>query len=215
MADSAGRDGRPVWYVRDGLLDSGRWAVSAYAGPEHADGEVLAAGFSPGDGRPVVWRTGPPAHEKGLLHVGYPVEAAPGAPPMWFVQLDEPRSRPPAAVLVAFATETFPPGTVVDRYAFATAGVHNDLQLGAVRWYRTMALVHQIFVSPGHRRRSVGTALLHAADAVHQANGWPGRLHSDGRRTELGEQFIAGLRYPQRFAPLAETMPPMDPVRDS
>lgn len=147
-----------------------------------------------------------------LLRVELPPTAAPGAPALWFVHVDEPRSTPPGTNLVAFATEHFPPGAIVSKYTFATLGVENDLQAGAVRWYPSTAIVHQIFVSADWRRRSVATVLLHAADAFHQSNGWPGFLHSDGRRTALGQQFVTGVRYPQRFAPLQETMPPMDPA---
>jgi hypothetical protein len=42
-------------------------------------------------------------------------------------------------------------------------------------------------------------------------HGWLGRLHSDGRRTALGEELVAGLRHPDRIAPLAYRMDPLDP----
>ena len=56
----------------------------------------------------------------------------------------------------------------------------------------------------------MATAVIYAASAYHQLHGWPGRLHSDGRRTTLGEQLVAGLRHPDRIAPLETLMPPMD-----
>jgi hypothetical protein len=71
--------------------------------------------------------------------------------------------------------------------------------------------VHQVYVGEAWRRRQVGTLLIYAASAFHQANGWPDRLHSDGRRTDLGQQFVAGLRHPDRIQPLSDRMPPMDP----
>jgi hypothetical protein len=87
--------------------------------------------------------------------------------------------------------------------------VNNNLQVGAVRWYRT-GIVHQVFVTPSWRRQFVATLLLGAADAFHQANGWPNHVRSDGRRTRLGQLLAAGIRQPGRFAPLSESMPSMD-----
>jgi hypothetical protein len=80
-----------------------------------------------------------------------------------------------------------------------------------VRWYRN-GLVHQIFVAKDYRRMHLATILLYMAGAWHQANGWEGRIHGDGRRTELGEQLLATLNHPQRYAPLDQVMPPMDPA---
>jgi hypothetical protein len=56
----------------------------------------------------------------------------------------------------------------------------------------------------------LGTVLIYAAEALHQAQGWPGHLHGDGRRTDLGSRFAAGVRHPQRVAPLTDLMPDMD-----
>jgi hypothetical protein len=58
----------------------------------------------------------------------------------------------------------------------------------------------------------VASALIYAASAYHQLHGWAGRLHSDGRRTSMGQQLVAGLRHPDRIAPLSTLMPPMDPT---
>lgn len=52
--------------------------------------------------------------------------------------------------------------------------------------------------------------MLYVADAFHQANGWSGKIHGDGRRTALGQMLTAGLRHPNRAKQLTEEMPPMD-----
>lgn len=207
MADLDPRSGH-VWYSRVGATDAGLRLLTAQAGGRHPDGTVVDDARR--DDEPLVWSTH--ASDRGLLGIHVPEERAPQAPALWFVNVDEPRASVPSTNLVAFAVEgtDIPAGTVVSRFVFGGLGVSNDRQAGAVRWHRT-GLVHQIFVSPTLRRRNVGTVLLHAADAWHQANGWPGHLHGDGRRTELGEQFLATLRHPDRFAPLSKTMPPMDP----
>jgi len=198
-----------AWYRRLGRLDSGLWLAEAIESDQHPDGTVVpeeATTESAANG-PVLWRTEP--SESGLLSLRLLPEADGELPPLWFTFVDEPKAAPAAANLVAFATPAFPAGTVISGYSFASSGVRNDEQAGAVRWYRD-GRIHQIFVAPEHRRQNVGTALLYAASAWHQANGWPGKLHADGRRTELGQRFAAGVRHPSRSQPLTETMPPMD-----
>lgn len=201
-------DGAHIWYRELGATASGLRVAEAWESAAHADG--VYADAEPGDAA-LVWRTREP--ERGLLHVTIPADRAPGSPPLWFVVVDEPRGDRPACNLVAYGDDTLPAGTIVSNHTFATLGVRSDSQLGAVRWYRD-GLVHQIFVSPDHRRRNIGTSLLHAAGAWQQANRWPGFIHSDGRRTLLGQLFLAAKRNPSRIRPLTETMPGMDPGTD-
>ena len=134
----------------------------------------------------------------------------PNPPALWYVWVDEPKTKPAGTNLVAFGGDRFEPGTIVNRYTFATAGVPNGEQAGAVRWYPGDGQVHQVYVSPAWRRQFVASTMLYVADAFHQANGWEGRLHGDGRRTALGQMLAAGLRHPNRARELTEEMPPMD-----
>lgn len=193
-----------IWYRELGATPSGLRLAEAWADAVHAEGAY--SDDEPGDAE-LVWRTS--AVERGLLKVTIPPHRAPGAPALWFVVVDEPRAQRPACNLVAYSDDALPAGTIVSNHAFAGLGVRSDTQLGAVRWYRD-GLVHQIFVSPDHRRQNIGTALLHAAGAWQQANRWPGFLHSDGRRTMLGQLFLAAKQYPNRVRALTETMPDMD-----
>jgi GNAT superfamily N-acetyltransferase len=176
--------------------------VSAFRGTEVADGETLHGG------RPALWSTEPA--ENALIRVTISPEAVPNAPAAWFVSVPEPRAEPPAVNLVAYLTDHFPAGTVINRYQFGSLGLPGDEQAGAIRWLFQYGLVHQVFVAPQWRRAGLGTVLVYAASAFHQANGWPGRLHGNGQRTELGERFATALDHPGRIAPLEETMPPMD-----
>lgn len=193
-----------IWYRELGATASGLRLAEAWADDAHEEGAY--SDDEPGDAE-LVWRT--TAVERGLLQVTVPEHRAPGAPPLWFVVVDEPRGARPACNLVAYGGDALPAGTIVSGHTFATLGVRSDAQVGAVRWYRD-GLVHQIFVSPDHRRQNIGTSLLHAAGAWQQANRWPGFLHSDGRRTLLGQLFLAAKQYPNRVRPLTETMPDMD-----
>jgi len=192
-----------TWYARRSTLASGLHLVSAHSGNEFPDGSTVH------DGQAALWST--EASAEGIIRVAIAPAAAPQAPAAWFVSVDEPRAAPRATNLVAYVTDDFPPGTVINRFQFGSLGLANEEQAGAIRWFRDDGLIHQVFVAERWRRHRLGTVLLYAASAVHQANGWPGKLHGDGRRTALGEHFAATLPHPDRIAPLAERMPPMDP----
>lgn len=200
-----------VWYRRGHKTGTGLWTVDGVTDERHPDGASVPAADASYEDGPVLWRL--VESEIGLARMEFAPEAAPGAPPMWFVNVDEPAASPAASNLVAYANDRFPAGTIITRFTFATAGVPNDEQAAAVRWYRN-GRVHQIFVAPDFRRSHVGTALLYAASAFHQASGWEGRLHGDGRRTDLGEKFVLGLRHPHRISKRTAEMPPMDVPSD-
>jgi len=195
-----------VLYIRRGRLNSGLWEASAFGLDDVTDGTVQDGGHEP-DQEPA-WSTS--EVESGLLKVTIGGYLLPNPPALWFVSINEPRADPAATNLVAFGGDRFEPGTIVNRYTFATAGVPNGEQAGAVRWYPGGGLVHQLFVAPAWRRQFVASTMLYVADAFHQANGWEGKVHGDGRRTALGQMLSAGLRHPNRAKQLTEEMPPMD-----
>ena len=141
-------------------------------------------------------------------------DAAPDVPAMWFVALPEPTTERPAMTLVGFDKDPIPAGSVINDATFFHLPISNDEQVGAIRWWTKEAVVDQVFVGDDYRRRHVASALIYAASAYHQLHGWGGRLHSDGRRTPMGEMLVAGLRHPDRIAPLSDLMPPMDPGPD-
>lgn len=197
--------GPNLGYTRERRLENGLWEVTARLHDAHPDGAQVP---SPDPDAVVMWRS--EASAAGLIRIELAPFATPHAPAVWFVNVPEPRATPPATNLVAFANDRKPAGTVITKFQFATLGVSNDEQVAAVRWYPSSGLVHQVYVAAGWRRHQLATHVLYAADAFHQANGWRGHLHGDGRRTELGEQLVAGLRHPGRFRPLDQTMPAMD-----
>jgi GNAT superfamily N-acetyltransferase len=200
--------GTAAWYHREASLPDGRWKVRCLFSDDHPDGAVVDRR---GDlsGRFEIWRAD--VDDQGRPRVLVNPDAAPGAPAMWFVVLPEAPAPRPAMTLVGYADRTLPAGTVITDAVFFHLPVRNDDQVGAIRWWHEDAVVDQVYVGPAWRRSHVASALIYAASAYHQLHGWPGRLHSDGRRTSLGEQLVAGLRHPDRIAPLSKLMPPMDP----
>lgn len=197
---------RPIWIARGEPFGDGLHRVTGHLGDEHPDGAVVDDAEAAA--RRGLFTAGPTG--AGMVCVRIAPQAIPGAPEVWFVEVPEPKASPAATNLVGFATDARANGTIVSRYAFATMGVDNADQVGAIRWYPATGLVHQVFVAEAWRRRQLATVLTYTAAALQRSRSLPG-LHADGRRTTDGEQFAASLRHPSRIRPLDTTMPSMDP----
>jgi len=209
-----------LWYRKGQPIGEGVFEVSSHFNALHPDGTVVEAANEPSVANEV-WRAS--SSQMGLLSISIDAKAIPEAPPVWFVFVPEPAAKPAAVNLVAYVAHGHPgapvtksatpaAGIIISANRFPVLGVPNDSQVAAIRWYPHDGLIHQVFVRQDARRMSLGTVMIYAASAFHQANSWPGRLHGDGRRTDLGDKFVAGLRHPQRYAPLTEVQPPMDPA---
>ena len=200
--------GTQAWYHRQKALSSGRWRVRCLFSDDHGDGEIVA---NPGDtsGLFEIWRADLDDERRPRVLVN--PDATPGSPAMWFVALPELKDERPAMTLVGYEHDVLPPGVVVPNATFFHLPTRSRDQVGAIRWWRDEAIVDQVYVGELWRRRHVATALIYAASAYHQLHGWPGRLHSDGRRTSMGEHLVAGIRHPSRIAALDKLMPAMDP----
>jgi GNAT superfamily N-acetyltransferase len=200
--------GTPAWFVREHPLPHGRWAVRGVLDPSHEDGMVLD---DPVDtsGMYVFWRAGLDA--QGRLAVLPTAMEVPGVPELWFVDLGEDPAAPGLQTLVAFASDHLPAGTVVPNAVFFSMSVRSREQVGAIRWARASGAVDQLYVAADWRRRGIGTLLLQSAGAFHQAHGWHGVIHSDGRHTRLGDAFASAQWFPQRLPAEVRLMPPMDP----
>lgn len=200
--------GTSAWYQRQGPLPGDRWRVRCLFSDDHPDGAVVDEPAEL-EGRFEIWRAD--VDDQGRPRVLVNPDAAPGTPILWFVALPELRAERPAMTLVGYEHAVLPPGTVVPDTTFFHLPTRNRDQVGAIRWWRDDAVVDQVYVGADWRRRHVATSLIYAASGYHQLHGWPGRLHSDGRRTSMGERLVAGLRHPDRIASLDRLLPPMDP----
>lgn len=186
-------------------LDNDLWELDGWLTNDFPDGTEID---TPQDDWIRSWTTR--ESQRGLIEVAFGRFRTPGLENVWFVSVDEPRAEPAATNLVAFVGDQLPAGTVVSRYTFATMGVHNNQQAGAVRWYPETGLVHEVYVAPEWRRLQLATRLLYTANAINLAKGSSSRLHGDGRRTQLGEFLALASLVPGRFGALKETMPSMD-----
>lgn len=209
--------GTGLAYVRFGEPDQGgRRAFRAYAVPPERDGERVDVPTGPRDdpfeGVHDLFYEVTIDGRTGALRFSLVAPIAPDSPEMWFVAVDAERSFGPALrSMVAFATDRFADGTIIDEMQFVSLGIDNSTQVGAVIWSRDSGVVSQLYVAPDHRRSDVARRVLFSAGAFHHAHGWPGVIRSDGRRTELGQQYALSAILSQRIAPHTELSPPMDP----
>ena len=200
-----------AWYLRSGALAGGRWQVACYQSDDQPDGSTVAVTdveVVPDD-TAMLWRAD--LDGRGRSRVDVTATGAPGAPLAWFVAIAERQDDRPRMTLVAFCTGHLPDGTVVPNATFVTMPLGSASQAAAIRWWADTAVVDEIYVQPEHRRTQLGSKLIYVASGFHQHHGWPGRLHSDGRRTDLGQQFVVGLRHPERIAAWTHRAAPMTP----
>ena len=155
------------------------------------------------------------ANDDGSLDLSISDTTIPNAPRLWYVSVAEraPEQRHLVS-LVAFAAGPVRFGRVIDASTYSLLDVPNESQVGAIEWSRRDGCISQIYVAPEHRRTQVALTLLFAAGCFHQASGWPGAIHADGRRTEMGQRFAESVPYQVRVATHVELSPPMDPDVD-
>lgn len=182
--------------------------MSCYQNDRHPDGTTVDVATPLPDPQEMLWSADVDGSNRTRIVVTE--TGAPDAPRAWFVVLEHREMERPRTTLVAFATDHLPDGTIVSDATFFSMPVASASQAAAIRWWADTAVVDEIFVQPEFRRTHLGSKLIYTASGYHQHNGWPDRLHSDGRRTDLGQQFVAGLRHPQRMARWTEKAAPMD-----
>lgn len=131
---------------------------------------------------------------------------------LWWVEVPETATEPPAMNIVAYDAPVLPAGTVIDDAAFSSLRVQASDQVGAYRWWPSTGEVHQMYVAPEGRRQGVGIALGMFAWSYAWLRGWPAQF-TGGYRTELGEAFLdaADPWWSGRRGERTHISPPMTP----
>lgn len=201
-------------YVRLGNSDQrGRRSVRTYAVPTDRDGEKYDASSATSDplsGSFEMW-TETTIEPNGKMRIRRLMGQASDSPPLWFVSVNDSRATGLDTMsLVAFDSDHFPDGTIIDEMDFVLLPVANEQQIAAIQWRISTGIVEQVYVSSDARRRDIGRRMGHAAGQFHQVNDWPGVVRASGRRTVLGQQFTVGQVLPSRVTEHTELSPPMD-----
>ncbi len=209
MADEA--PAFPIWHERAVDSDGALVRVRLVQSDAQPDAAVVEA--SPTDPEPAGVVAVAELEDGEVVRLEATADAAPKAPPLWFVEVPEPspESGPPAVSIVAFTGGDVAPGTLLGVEAAQARGIDSEEQLGAFRWIPHSGFGDQIYVSPAWRRRTIGTGLLAAAGVLSAARGWP-RPWGDGQRTAQGDRMRTTARWKHLSADLTHLMPPMTPV---
>lgn len=209
MAD--GSPAHPIWHERVVDPVGALVQVRLVQSDARPDGSVVEVG--PGGPEPAGVVAVADLDDGVVVRLVATADAAPKAPPLWFVEAPEPSpaSGPPATTLVAFTGGLVAAGTLLDVEAAQHRGVRSDEQLGAFRWIPHSGFGDQIYVAPAWRRRTIGTGLLAAAGVLSLARGWP-MPWGDGQRTAQGDRMWQSARWKHLATELTHLMPPMTPV---
>lgn len=209
-----------TWRVRIAHPEVGEETLVLVAGDERPPGTVVDLadlGPWPADSPRILrvrYRPAERADQRAVVRVQVSPEVVPVAPPLWYAVVDEPDSEPAATTLIAFepASDEYPDGAVLDADQLAEVGIGSDDQVGAVRWWPHLGLVHQIFVARHHRKRGIGRKLAFAAAGVGVVRGEPS-LHGGNYRTPDGDRWLSGAPalWRSRLLPADEIAPSMDP----
>ncbi|HEX4580013.1 MAG TPA: GNAT family N-acetyltransferase [Candidatus Dormibacteraeota bacterium] len=203
--------GSVIWYARRAGDRTG--ALDAYVTADFPDGTLVDADELSGrnfDDLPALW------HAQYEVATGrlQQVNVVTPANRLWYVETPEPDAEPPAVTLVAFDTNHFPAGRLIDHRMFVPLPIRSDEQVGAIRWWPGTGQIHQVYVQPGRRRQGIATTMVYAASAHLIASGSPNRIWASGDRTDLGEALAAGLPHPQRVRTRRRSLPPMTPAEE-
>ena len=112
---------------------------------------------------------------------------------LWFVLLDGREARPAHFVLLAFADDTFPWGTVIEA-SEASRTLSREFMascVGMINWRAGDPMIQQVRTAPNWRRRKVALTLFGVCDVINACYGFsPGKvLHGGAVTTEDGEKL--------------------------
>ncbi len=193
---------KPVFFWKRGVLHngwddvvaitsegSGHDPMTIHTSEEQPNGEVAYECSTDDDGRIVV-------------HLRRAEFAQ--VPDLWYVMMGRPEGNPPNICLIAFASPTFPKGTVVDvNDGEALKGVDPRSQVAAIQWGYSDPKIHQVFVHPDHRRKRISVAMIGAADIVNMCFGKTGgrAIYGGDVTTDGGEHLREAWALSPRLMP--------------
>lgn len=111
---------------------------------------------------------------------------------LWYSLTNTSRGPVPALTLTAFNSSDAPRGAIISPSQTFEGSASSASSAGSLRWLVGSGAIHQIIVSPEHRRQKVASQLLFGAELLCKAHGWPG-LYGGDDRTQLGDELIRSL----------------------
>lgn len=101
--------------------------------------------------------------------------------PMWYVYVNAIESLPPTRMILGYADDRYPDGTIVPFEEISSSGISPHDAAGFVRWFIQDSRIQQIFVNENYRRKRVSVKLFSVADLVIVSdNNWNGVFLNGG-----------------------------------
>ena len=173
----------PVWWARLAHRDDGpaeHSLVAVGSGRFRHGAAVDLTAVNPRGRRPTGW----------LVDVRYRaadarivrLEVSPGVArpglPLWFAEIAHATSDVPSASLVAFADDTFPPGTLVTPSEVIASGLTMADNVGELRWWTRSGLVEALAVAHDLHGRGIDRVLAGLAGGIAMLRNWPRLVRS-------------------------------------
>ena len=195
-----------LWFWEKGPL-IGEWMeVFSYSTEEHPKPSVIRSNECPTTAEPFTSTY----VDNGRLRLYINHDHLPDAPPMWYVYATHAKNHLPSQTLIGFDTDHFSEGTVVTVDEVRETGVKPIDRVAAINWGLYDPVLYQLYVADTHRRRRIGTKLIHACDIVQVAQGSDKFIYGGEQVTELGKQYGEAWVGSTRRRDPQIIMPPMD-----
>ncbi len=132
---------------------------------------------------------------------------------MWYALVREYGKLKQSQTLVAFNTDHYAEGTVVEVDELKSRGFDPSFmsqRIAAIRWGFGDPHIEQLFVDQNHRRKRISIRIINVADVVNVAGNWGGFIYGGDQVTDLGEQLRGAWSNSARVQNIVAKMPPMD-----
>lgn len=199
-----------LWFWQKQRLSAEWFEVYSYTTNEFPHPYLSRSTKQPSNAEPWSWSS---VDDNNRLIVHVPTYHIPNAIPMWYALIREYGELKQSQTLVAFDTDHYPDGTVVEVSELQQRGFDPSFmanRVAAIKWGFGDPHVEQIFVIEKYRRRRMSVKLINVADIVNLAGNWGGFIYGGDQVTAMGEQLGLAWAGSARLRPVEVHLSPMN-----
>jgi len=199
-----------LWFWQKQRLSAEWFEVYSFTTDEFPRPYLSRSTTKPTNAEPWSWSS---VDDNNRLVVHVPTSHIPNAIPMWYALIREYGALKQSQTLVAFDTDHYPDGTVVEVSELQQRGFDPSFmanRVAAIRWGFGDPHLEQIFVIEKYRRRRMSVKLINVADVVNTAGNWGGFIYGGDQVTAMGEQLGLAWAGSARLRPVEVHLSPMN-----
>lgn len=196
-----------LWFWQKSRLSADWFEVYSYTTDEYPHPYLTRKTNPPTNAEPWSWSS---IDENNRLVVHLPNDHIPDAPPMWYVLIREYGMARQTQTLVAFDTDHYPDGTVLEIDELKRKGFEPSFmakRIAALKWGFGDPHMEQLFVAETHRRKRISIKLINVADIVNVAGNWGGFIYGGDQVTDMGAQLGEAWSGSTRLMPTTVLFP--------